>query len=64
MKQSIFTITENRPLTDCVWLMRMSGDTSDITAAGQFVNIQLDGLYLRRPISVFDCEDGILSIIY
>ena len=64
MKQSIFTITENRPLTDCVWLMRMSGDTSDITAAGQFVNIRLDGLYLRRPISVFDCEDGILSIIY
>ena len=51
-------------MTDCVWLMRMSGDTSDITAAGQFVNIQLDGLYLRRPISVFDCEDGILSIIY
>jgi len=64
MKQSIFTIIENRPLTDCVWLMRMSGDTSDITAAGQFVNIRLDGLYLRRPISVFDCEDGILSIIY
>ena len=64
MKQSIFTITENRPLTDCVWLMRMSGDTSDITAAGQFVNIRLDGLYLRRPISVFDCEDGIFSIIY
>ena len=64
MKQSIFTIKENRPLTDCVWLMRMAGDTSDVTAAGQFVNIQLDGLYLRRPISVFDCEEGILSIIY
>ena len=64
MKQSIFTIKENRPLTDLVWLMRLSGDTSEITAAGQFVNIQLDGLYLRRPISVFDCEEGILSIIY
>ena len=64
MKQSIFTIKENRPLTDLVWLMRMAGDTSAITAAGQFVNIQLDGLYLRRPISVFDCEDGMLSIIY
>ena len=64
MKQSIFTIKENRPLTDLVWLMRMAGDTSEITAAGQFVNIQLDGLYLRRPISVFDCEDGMLSIIY
>ena len=64
MKQSIFKITENRPLTDLVWLMRMAGDTSEITAAGQFVNIQLDGLYLRRPISVFDCEEGLLSIIY
>ena len=64
MKQSIFTIKENCALTDLVWLMRLEGDTSDITAAGQFVNIQLDGLYLRRPISVFDCEDGLLSIIY
>ena len=64
MKQSIFTIKENRALTDLVWLMRLEGDTSDVTAAGQFVNIQLDGLYLRRPISVFDCEEGLLSIIY
>ena len=64
MKQSIFTIKENRALTDLVWLMRLEGDTSEITAAGQFVNIQLDGLYLRRPISVFDCEEGLLSIIY
>ena len=64
MKQSIFKIKENRARTDLVWLMRLEGDTSDITAAGQFVNIQLDGLYLRRPISVFDCEDGLLSIIY
>ena len=51
MKQSIFTIKENRALTDLVWLMRLEGDTSDITAAGQFVNIQLDGLYLRFPSS-------------
>ena len=64
MKQSIFTIKENRALTDSVWLMRLEGDTAEITAAGQFVNIQLDGLYLRRPISVFDCKEGELSIIY
>ena len=44
--------------------MRLSGDTSNITAPGQFVNIKLDGLYLRRPISVCDCEDGVLTIIY
>ena len=64
MKQSIFTIVENLPLTDVVYKMVMSGDTSDVTASGQFVNIKLDGLFLRRPISVCDCEDGKLTIIY
>ena len=44
--------------------MTLSGDTSDITAPGQFVNIKLDGLFLRRPISVCDCTDGELTIIY
>ena len=64
MKQSIFTVTENTPLVPGVYRMRLSGDTSDITAAGQFVNIKLDGFYLRRPISVCDVEDDILTIIY
>ena len=64
MKQGFFEIIENTPLTDSVFRMRLSGDTSDITAPGQFVNIKLDGLYLRRPISVCDCEDGVLTIIY
>ena len=44
--------------------MTIVGDTSDITAPGQFVNIKLDGLFLRRPISVCDCTDGELTIIY
>ena len=43
--------------------MRLAGDTEEIRA-GQFVNILLDGLYLRRPISVCDCIDGELTIIY
>lgn len=64
MKQSIFTVTENTPLVPCVYRMRLSGDTSDITAPGQFVNIKLDGFYLRRPISVCDVQGGILTIIY
>ncbi|MBR6563398.1 MAG: dihydroorotate dehydrogenase electron transfer subunit [Clostridia bacterium] len=63
MKQLLFQITENIKLTDNVMRMRLKGDTSDITA-GQFVNIKLDGLFLRRPISVCDCSDGILTIIY
>ena len=64
MKQSLFKITENRPLTKDVYLMRLEGDTSDITKPGQFVNIRLDGLFLRRPISVNDCEGNILTLIY
>jgi dihydroorotate dehydrogenase electron transfer subunit len=64
MKQSLFEIKENRALTSNVYKMTIVGDTSDITAPGQFVNIKLDGLFLRRPISVCDCTDGELTIIY
>ncbi len=64
MKQGIFKITENIHLTDNVMRMRLEGDTSAITASGQFVNIKLDGLYLRRPISVYDCDESAVTIIY
>ena len=64
MKQSIFEIKENVHLTDSVMKMTLVGDTSDITASGQFVNIKLDGLFLRRPISVCDSVDGELTLIY
>ncbi len=64
MREAIFKITENTPLTKSVFRMKLEGDVSDITSSGQFVNIKLDGFYLRRPISVCDCEDGILTIIY
>ena len=63
MKQLLFTIEENVALTDSVYKMTLSGDTTDIKC-GQFVNIKLDGLYLRRPISVCDCEDGVLTLVY
>ncbi len=64
MKQSYFKITKNVPLTDNVYLMKLEGDTSDITASGQFVNIKLDGLFLRRPISVCDVCGNTLTLIY
>lgn len=64
MKQSIFTITENVQLTETVFKMKLTGDISDITSPGQFVNIKLDGLYLRRPISVCDSENGVLTLVY
>ena len=64
MKQGIFEIIENIPLTENVFKMTLRGDVSAITAPGQFVNIQLDGLYLRRPISVCDLGEDTLTIIY
>ena len=63
MKQTIFTITENTALTATVYKMVLAGDTDGITT-GQFVNILLDGLYLRRPISVCDCQGGKLTLVY
>ena len=64
MKQGIFEIVENVALTDCVYKMVLRGDVSAITAPGQFVNIKLEGLYLRRPISVCDVSADTLTIIY
>ena len=64
MKQSIFTIIENKALTKDVFKMVLEGDTSAITASGQFVNIQLAGKFLRRPISVCDWDDTTLTIVY
>ena len=64
MKQGFFEIVSNTPLTENVYKMVLRGDTSGITASGQFVNLKLDGLYLRRPISVCDVEGDKLTIIY
>ncbi len=63
MKQTFFRIEENRALTANVFKMVLSGDTEGIRA-GQFVNIKIDGLFLRRPISVCDSENGTLTLIY
>ena len=64
MKQSFFEIVSNSPLNKSVYKLVLSGDTSEITASGQFVNIRLSGKYLRRPISVCDYGDGSLTLIY
>ena len=64
MKQGLFEIVSNTGLTENVYKMVMRGDTSAITAPGQFVNIKLEGLYLRRPISVCDVCGDELTIIY
>ena len=64
MKQSVFEVLSNEALTDNVFQMILAGDTSHITNCGQFVNIQLDGMFLRRPISVCDYDENTLTIIY
>ncbi|MBE6624354.1 MAG: dihydroorotate dehydrogenase electron transfer subunit [Ruminococcaceae bacterium] len=63
MKDLIFTIETNKKIAKNTYEMVLLGDTTDIKC-GQFVNIKLDGFYLRRPISVCDVEGDRLTIIY
>ena len=64
MKQVTYKILDNTPLAPGVYRMALAGDTGAITAPGQFINIALGGLFLRRPISVCDWDAEGLSIIY
>ncbi len=63
-KQDLFKIINNDKIAKDVYRMILKGDTQYITAPGQFVNIKLDGKFLRRPISVCDCEGDKLTIVY
>ena len=64
MKDTYFTLVKNEKIASNTYLSVLEGDVSDITASGQFVNIKLDGFYLRRPISVCNVEGNLLTIIY
>ncbi len=63
-KQGLFEIKENFKIAKDVFKMILSGDTSALTAPGQFINIKLDGFFLRRPISVCDYDEETITIIY
>ena len=63
-KKGIYEIRSNTPLTESVWRMVLVGDTQYLTAPGQFVNIAIEGCYLRRPISVCDYDNGSITLIY
>lgn len=63
-KKGIYTILSNEPLTPAVYRMVLEGDTQYITRSGQFINIELTGKYLRRPISVADYDNKTVTIIY
>lgn len=64
MKREIFMIEANKKIAKDVYEMTLFGDTSEISAPGQFVNILIDGLFLRRPISICDCDGESLKLIY
>ena len=64
MKSIEYIVKENNRITPSVYKMTLAGDTSVFTAPGQFINIRLDGFYLRRPISVCDWRQDELDIIY
>lgn len=63
-KQNIYKVLSNTALTKDVYKMILAGDTQYITAPGQFINIKLDGKFLRRPISVCDYDEKSITIIY
>ena len=64
MKNVFLTVKENVNIAPNVYKMELCGDVSAITSPGQFVNIKIEGLYLRRPISVCDLNGDVLTIIY
>lgn len=64
MIQEFFTIDKNENIANDVYEMKLIGNTSAITKPGQFVNIKIEGLYLRRPISVCDYDDISITLIY
>ena len=64
MTQGLYTVLSNEKIADSIYLMVLDGDTSAFSKPGQFLNIKLDGLFLRRPISVCDYDDDTITIIY
>ena len=64
MKQGLYTIKENTQIADGIWKMVLAGDGTAVTAPGQFVDLKLDGRFLRRPISVHDADETSITIIY
>ena len=63
-KRDIYTILNNKLIAKDVYYMVLQGDTSFITAPGQFINIEIEGFYLRRPISICDWDKDTITIIY
>ena len=63
MKQSIFSIESNEQIAKNVYRMKLKGDTEEITVPGKFIDIKIEGFFLRRPISVCDADKDTVTII-
>ena len=64
MKQGLYPTQTNTQIADGIWKMVLAGDGTAVTAPGQFIDVKLDGRFLRRPISVHDADEGSVTIIY
>ena len=64
MKKVTLKIEKNIRIARRTFEMVLSGDVSDVKMPGQFINIKIDGFYLRRPMSISECEKEKLTIIY
>ena len=64
MTQGLYEIIKNDALTSTVYKMVIKGDTSAITAPGQFVNLKIEGKFLRRPISICDYDESTITLVY
>ena len=64
MKNVLLEIIENTRINHDTFLMKLRGDLSEIKSSGEFVEIKLDGYYLRRPISVSEYTSDSLTLVY
>lgn len=64
MKRQILRTDNIKKIQEGIYAMTLTGDCSEVSAPGQFVNIQLDGFYLRRPISIYSYDIGFITIIF
>lgn len=62
--RNLFKVTENIKVAEKTWRMVLEGDTESIKAPGQFVNLEVEGHFLRRPISLCDAADGKITLLY
>lgn len=64
MKQGKYELIDIYKISKDVYKLSVIGDTSEIQRPGQFINIKIDGLYLRRPISVCDLYEDVITVIF